>query len=66
MLALKAYRCHTKHLKRLEWKWPINNTNTTSNLLEKKKKKKTPTADATHNIRFMKTILRVMETAAHS
>lgn len=40
MLALKAYRCHTKHLKRLEWKWPINNTNTTSNLLEKKKKKK--------------------------
>lgn len=28
---MKERRCHIKHLKRGEWKCPINNTNTTSN-----------------------------------
>lgn len=64
-VALKGRRCHIKHLKRGEWKSPINNTNTTSNPREKKKKK-SATTDARHNIRFRKLILGAIEEAANS
>ena len=60
---MKERRCHLKHLKRGEWKGPINNANTSNG---EKKEKKTVTTDAQHNIRFRKLILGVIEKAANS